>query len=99
MRSMRNMVWNMAARKKAASNMAARNMTVGNKKGRARAGGVGLAGAVLLSGVLGLAGCREAEQDRPLDYDPGTYQGQQDQTLSEETLDQLRERARRGHSL
>ncbi|MBP5858337.1 hypothetical protein KAJ83_15050 [Marivibrio halodurans] len=94
MRSMRNTAGRNTVENKSAENKSTRIRAAG-----ARSGGIGLAGAILLSGALGLAGCREAEQDRPLDYDPGTYQGQQDQTLSKETLDQLRERAQRGHSL
>lgn len=62
----------------------------------------GLRGAIAvaaMAGVLAVAGCREAEQDRPLDYEPGTYLGQEDQPIGEETLDTLRERARRGQQL
>jgi hypothetical protein len=47
--------------------------------------------------VLGIAlaaqSCREDEQDRPLLYDKGSYQGQPDQTLSEEQVDRLRQRS------
>ncbi|MGF1561888.1 MAG: hypothetical protein ACFB3T_06890, partial [Geminicoccaceae bacterium] len=42
--------------------------------------GLVVAAAVLLS----LAGCREEEQDRPLLYDKGNYQGQADEEHSEE---------------
>jgi hypothetical protein len=47
--------------------------------------------------VLGMAlaaqSCREDEQDRPLLYDKGAYQGQPDQTLSGEQVDALRQRS------
>ena len=38
-------------------------------------------------------GCREDEQNRPLTYDKGTYQGQPDTALSGEQVDLLRQRA------
>jgi hypothetical protein len=41
-----------------------------------------------------LAGCREHEQERPLSYAKGTYQGNPDTALSSDTLDALRQRAR-----
>lgn len=40
-----------------------------------------------------LAGCREDEQDRPLSYSKGTYQGKPDTALPDETLGALRQRA------
>jgi hypothetical protein len=47
--------------------------------------------------VVGMAvavqSCREDEQDRPLLYDKGAYQGQPDQTLSAEQVDRLRQRS------
>jgi hypothetical protein len=47
--------------------------------------------------VVGMAltvqSCREDEQDRPLLYDKGSYQGQPDQTLSEEQVERLRQRS------
>ena len=44
--------------------------------------------------LLALAGCREEEQGRPLDYEPGVYPGDKPSTpLSEETLSELRQRA------
>lgn len=58
----------------------------------------GLIAAALAAG-LALAGCREAEQGRPLDYEPGTYLGQPDEPLSDETLDTLRQRAASGQQL
>ena len=49
--------------------------------------------------ILGIAlvtqGCREDEQDRPLMYDKGAYQGQQDEALTDEAVDTLRERSTR----
>jgi hypothetical protein len=55
--------------------------------------------ALTLAGALALGGCREAEQDRPLTYEPGTYLGQEDESLSAETLDTLRERGRQGQQM
>ena len=47
--------------------------------------------------ILGIAlvaqGCREDEQDRPLVYDKGSYQGQPDQALTDEQVEQLRQRS------
>ena len=54
-------------------------------------------GRVLLvacaTALIGLTGCRDAEQDRIIDFDPGVYKGQKDTPLSQETLDKLRSRA------
>ena len=52
-----------------------------------------------LASALAVAGCREAEQGRPIEYEPGTYLGQEDQPISAETLDVLRERARQGQQM
>lgn len=41
-----------------------------------------------------VAGCDEQEQGRVLRYEPGTYLGKPDGTLDQETLDELRQRAR-----
>jgi hypothetical protein len=38
-------------------------------------------------------GCREEEQNRPLTYDKGSYQGQPDQTLTDEQVETLRQRS------
>ena len=38
-------------------------------------------------------GCREDEQNRLLIYDKGTYQGQQDEGLTEKQVDALRQRS------
>lgn len=47
--------------------------------------------------ILGIAlvaqGCREDEQDRPLVYDKGSYQGQPDQALTDEQVERLRQRS------
>ncbi|WP_193173969.1 hypothetical protein [Nisaea nitritireducens] len=53
----------------------------------------GAALAVLVLALLG--GCRETEQDRVLLYKKGTYLGQSDQHLSDETLSEIRNRGRR----
>jgi hypothetical protein len=49
--------------------------------------------------ILGVAlvaqGCREDEQNRPLMYDKGVYQGQQDEALADEEVDRLRQRSTR----
>jgi hypothetical protein len=42
--------------------------------------------------ILAMAGCREAEQQRPLTYEPGVFKGEKGQPLGEERLDQLRQR-------
>lgn len=44
--------------------------------------------------ALVLAGCRQEEQGRVLRYDKGSYLGQADTRLSEETLEVLRQRTR-----
>jgi len=46
---------------------------------------------VLTAGVL--AGCRDEEQDRILNYQPGTYLGPEDTQLDQSTVDSLRSRA------
>ena len=38
-------------------------------------------------------GCREEEQNRPLFYDTGSYQGQPDPALTDEQVEELRQRA------
>jgi hypothetical protein len=52
---------------------------------------------IWLLGALGvglvLQGCREDEQNRPLLYDKGTYQGQQEPPLEAQQVDELRGRA------
>lgn len=53
----------------------------------------GLVLAALFAALLG--GCRESEQDRVLLYKKGTYLGAEDQSLSEETLTEIRSRGRR----
>jgi len=56
----------------------------------ARRGLVFVAAAIL---ALGLGACREQEQGRPLAYQKGVYQGQEDPALSDE---QIRDLQRRG---
>jgi hypothetical protein len=49
-----------------------------------------------IAGIALMAqGCREDEQNRPLRYDKGSYQGQPDQTLSAEQVETLRQRSAR----
>jgi hypothetical protein len=43
--------------------------------------------------VLMAQGCREDEQNRPLTYEKGAYQGPPDQTLSAEQVEALRQRS------
>ena len=43
---------------------------------------------------LVLAGCDEAEQGRILHYEKGVYLGPADTKLDQETIDELRQRAR-----
>ena len=45
--------------------------------------------------VFALAGCREAEQGRPLLPEKGTYGGTNDERLDPDTLDKLRQRGMR----
>lgn len=51
------------------------------------------AAATFAAGLL-LSGCEEEEQDRVLIYEKGTYLGEEDQPLDQETLNELRNRAR-----
>ena len=39
-----------------------------------------------------LAGCNEAETGRPLTYEKGVYKGKQDEALTSEAREQLRQR-------
>ena len=48
----------------------------------------------LAAAVFLLAACDEAEQGRVLRYEKGTYLGEPDTQLDQETLDRLRQRAR-----
>jgi hypothetical protein len=49
---------------------------------------------LVLAGIALVAqGCREEEQNRPLTYDKGSYQGQPDQTLTDEQVETLRQRS------
>ncbi len=47
---------------------------------------------VLVVAVLALIGCREEEQDRVVDYQPGVYQGGAMAVLDDQTRDELRQR-------
>ena len=53
-----------------------------------------LMAAVLMLGSLVLAGCDEHEQGRILHYEKGVYLGKADAGLSQQQLDELRQRAR-----
>lgn len=46
-------------------------------------------------GVIGLAGCRENEQDRVIRFEQGVYKGNPDTQLDEGQVDELRSRAER----
>jgi hypothetical protein len=50
---------------------------------------------LLMIVALPLAGCREAEQGRTLDFNKGVYQGQADEKLNAEQDKELRERVER----
>jgi hypothetical protein len=55
---------------------------------------ISLTAAALACAAFSLSACEEDEQDRILRYDKGTYLGPEDQPLEQETLDELRNRAR-----
>jgi hypothetical protein len=49
---------------------------------------------LVIAGLAVIAqGCREDEQKRVLFYDKGTYQGQQDEGLTEKQVDALQQRS------
>lgn len=50
--------------------------------------------AALLFGALALTGCDEGEQGRILRYEKGVYLGKPDSGLTEQQVDELRQRAR-----
>lgn len=56
--------------------------------------GLGPISLMMVAAAIGLAACDEAEQDRILRYEKGTYLGVPDEPLDNETLDDLRFRAR-----
>jgi hypothetical protein len=58
----------------------------------AKAGSIGVWLAIAGIALVAL-GCREEEQNRPLTYDKGTYQGQPDPALSDQQVEMLRQRA------
>ncbi|HEX6144994.1 MAG TPA: hypothetical protein VFZ01_19930 [Geminicoccaceae bacterium] len=53
---------------------------------------IGLLGALAV--LLLVQGCREEEQGQILFHEKGVYQGQADEPLDDERLDELRSRAR-----
>ncbi len=53
-----------------------------------------LAGLLVAVFAMGLAGCRESEQDRPLGYEKGVYGGKPDTALSDEQRRDLQHRGR-----
>lgn len=58
----------------------------------------GLRAAILVVaalGVIGLAGCRESEQDRVIHFEQGVYKGNPDTPLDDGQVDELRSRAER----
>jgi len=59
--------------------------------GTSRLLALALAGAA----ATALSGCDESEQDRVLYHEKGVYQGQPDQPLNSEVVDELRSRAKR----
>ena len=50
----------------------------------------GLMALFVAAGLL--AGCNEAETGRPLTYEKGVYKGKQDEALTSEAREQLRQR-------
>jgi hypothetical protein len=54
-----------------------------------------LAAAVIVAGLVALAGCREEEQDRVLLFEQGTYLGEPDNALDDQQVSELRSRAQR----
>jgi len=53
-----------------------------------------LLGCLLMVG-LATGGCRKDEQNRPLQFEKGTYLGEPDQNLTDKQLTELRRRANR----
>jgi hypothetical protein len=52
-----------------------------------------IAVCLAIAGVaLAMQGCREGEQNRPLLFDKGVYQGRTDQPLDEKQVETLRQR-------
>lgn len=49
-------------------------------------------GCLLVAG-LAVSGCRKEEQNRPLQFEKGTYLGEPDQQLTDEQITELRYRA------
>jgi hypothetical protein len=55
-------------------------------------GGYVLGAVLVVVMATGLAGCRESERDRPLEFVPGVYKGEKPPALTEEQKRELRER-------
>jgi hypothetical protein len=65
----------------------------GIPRGQAKRMNTRLTGLLALAVAAGLlAGCNEAESGRPLTYEKGVYKGKQDEPLSGEAREQLRQR-------
>ena len=54
-----------------------------------------LTAGLVLSVAVALAGCREDEQNRPWQFQPGVYKGDKTPTLTDEQRRELQERANR----
>lgn len=50
--------------------------------------------SAVLVAMAAVSGCREEEQNRPLTYKKGTYQGKPDQQLTDAQKQELRSRTR-----
>lgn len=50
-------------------------------------------GCAIVGLALVVQSCREDEQDRPLAYEKGSYQGRPDQPLTDEQVEMLRQRS------
>jgi hypothetical protein len=72
--------------------------TAGERRSRRGAARRAVALLALASLALIAQGCREEEQNRPLAFDKGTYQGPLDQKLGQEQVEALRQRAA-GHQI
>jgi hypothetical protein len=48
--------------------------------------------AIVALFATAVAGCRPGEQDRPLEFTPGAYQGPADQTLTDNQVRELQQR-------
>lgn len=50
------------------------------------------AGLALFAAAFMLTACNPEEQDRPLDFTPGVYKGQEDQPVSQEAKEKFYQR-------